>query len=108
MTNPEVGEGLPAIRTVPFAGNAASNLTELEGGVLLLGWSIIETSGVSPVTLNIVNGGDNNGEVIAPISLTAGQSTRDLVPNPGLLIDKALTVVIVAGAARGSLWVRDL
>lgn len=72
----------------------------------VLGWSLVETTGSARAELRILDGADANGTLIADITLSPGESTRDLVPAPGVVARSGVYAKVVSGSVDGSLWVR--
>jgi hypothetical protein len=75
-------------------------------GSLLMGWALLETTGVASATAEIWDGQDATGQLLVPISLTAGQSTRDWLAGDGVLSQSGLFLNVVSGTVRGVVWVR--
>lgn len=95
---------LPAARPLPIATRTTDLL--LAGGLtLIVGWSWIETTGAAAAEFNLVDGTGAGGALVAPISLSSGQSTRDLIPHPFLACHSGLFLDMVSGSVRGSVWV---
>lgn len=65
------------------------------------GFSIRETSGTAVATVRVWNGTSATGTLLDDISLTAGQSARELYPE-GVNADLGIFVQIVAGSVAGS------
>lgn len=98
----------PPSRFVPLPfGPTAVSVLAFNGDSLLGGFSVKESTGIAPAECWIIDGQIANGLVIAVITLTAGQSVRDLMPQPGVLVRNALSVQMIAGSVQGSLWVID-
>lgn len=70
----------------------------------LYGWSFLETTGAAPATLDLIDGGNASGASLSPFSLTAGQSTRDWLGKPGLLVQSGLSINVSSGTVRGTIW----
>jgi len=75
------------------------------GANLLLGWAFIETTGTAGASLTIFDGSNANGSIVAPISLTSGQSTRDWLGAPGLFAQRGLFVALNSGSIQGALYI---
>ena len=78
------------------------------GDSLVVGWSFKETTGAAAAELWLIDGNDANGMPFAFITLSAGQSTRDLTNDFGLNVTTGLFVRVVSGSVQGSVWVVDL
>jgi hypothetical protein len=74
---------------------------------LLAGWSLVEPTGTVPAACTLYDGGDAGGQPLAYITLTAGESTRDLFTAPGLYCTRGLFVAVTAGSVQGVMWLRD-
>lgn len=94
---------LPGARTTPIPTTTAGYLL-VAGASLLAGWSFIETTGGAPAELALYDGAGTNGALIADIALAAGESTRDLIPAPGLAVHTSLYLDVVSGSIRGAVW----
>jgi hypothetical protein len=52
----------------------------------------------------LIDGQSNNGDVVAEITLTPGQSIRDMAGSWCLGMDRGVTVHMISGTVRGSIW----
>lgn len=95
---------LPGARPETVAVGA-TDLVIVNGAALLRGWAFQENTGTDPATLEIWDGTGTNGLLVAPISLKAGQSTRDYLPGAGIEIRVGVFFTVTAGELFGSLWV---
>ena len=68
----------------------------------------VETTGTAPASLVLVNGQDATGTIVVPVTLTAGQSTRDYLAGGGVLFDSGVFLRVVSGSVSGSVWVVPL
>lgn len=93
---------------IAIPANSTGNLGPLSGAVLLGGWSFMESTGNASAVLRIWDGGSTGGAVAVLISLSPGQSIRDVAPGDGIVFNSACTVAVASGAIEGSLWVVDL
>jgi hypothetical protein len=75
-------------------------------GSLLMGWALLETGGVAGATVEVWDGQDATGQLLVPITLLAGQSTRDWLAGDGVLSQSGLFLNVVSGTVRGVVWVR--
>lgn len=66
-------------------------------GGRLYGWAFQEMTGTDRAELELVNGQSNNGDTIVPITLSAGQSTRDWLGRPGLRITGGVRLNVISG-----------
>lgn len=84
------------------------NYNQAVGGfVLLMGFSLKETTGTAIAELDLYNGTDTSGLDVYPITLAAGQSTADNFAPGGLLFPSGLFPSVVSGSVKGSLWIKD-
>lgn len=84
---------------------AGASASPLSGSLRLGGWSLVEATGAAPATAQLRDGAASGGEVVAEISLGIGATDTRLAPGKGIHIDSALTLVVLTGSVRGSLWV---
>jgi hypothetical protein len=94
---------LPAARAFPFP-ISTGGIQVIGGMALLRGWSFREDNGGAPAAVDIYDGTGDNGTLVATITLTAGQSTRDPVPDSGIACPSGIFLNIIAGHIRGSIW----
>lgn len=83
---------------------SASGLLVNGSGCLLM-HATRETTGTTPATYRLFDGSGTGGELLLPVSLTAGQSTRDFVRRCVLPFRQGLFFQIVSGAVEGSVSV---
>lgn len=95
VTAPVVAVGVPASGAGVVAG----------GGTLLSGWSFRETTGAAAARVDIFDGLDAGGQLVATITLAANESTRDSLSVPGIWCRRGVFVNVVAGAVAGAVWV---
>lgn len=87
-------------RPVPIIANATATT---EAG-RLVGWTIRETSGTNPATVEVYGSrGDASGDLLLTIQLTAGTSTTHIGGLPGVSFGDG-AFVAVTGAVKGSLF----
>lgn len=89
--------------TVPSIN--ASGPLQPSGEQLLGGWSFIEDTGAAAAAIQLVDGGVSGGSVVAEIVLAAGAAETRCAPGAGIWIRSGLSVVVRAGAVRGSVWI---
>lgn len=95
------------VRSFPF-GPLTANLDAFGRGTLLLGCSLIETTGAATAELVIRDGNDANGAPVAFFSLLAAQSIRDNFGSEGVYCEAGPFLNIVAGSVQGALWYLDI
>lgn len=77
------------------------------GRVTLFGWALKESTGSASAELDIYNGGGTNGQLVAPIALNAGQSTREYWGPEGIRMPAGMFQNATSGTAIGSVFVCD-
>jgi hypothetical protein len=92
--------------TQPYPASATGQVTG--GEAMIVGWSFRETTGTVAATIEIFDGGDAGGQLVASISLAPGQSVRDLTGVIPVLVRSGLFLNLVSGTIRGSMWIVDL
>jgi hypothetical protein len=91
-------------KPIPF-GPLTADLTVVASACALVGWAFVESTGGAVAALDIVDGANTTtGQSIVPVTLTAGESTRDFPP-AGAVAENGLTVSVTAGEVRGAVWV---
>lgn len=89
---------------VPFTATAASGeLVQYADRILF--WAFLETTGTARATIRLRDGGDANAAVIVPISLSAGESTRDWLGPQGIPCRAGVYLEVVSGSVEGSVVV---
>jgi hypothetical protein len=78
----------------------------ITGGGRLLGWALLETTGTAAATAVIRDGTAATGNLLVPISLSAGQSTRDWESIHPMPYYQGIFLQNVTGAWEGSIWVQ--
>lgn len=93
----------PAARTIPVDTTTTSKV--LAAGLTLVRfWSFRETTGGAPAVFELFDGSGPNGALIASISLSQGESTRDPLPNSGCAAFAGLYLDVISGSIRGAVW----
>lgn len=88
-------------RAIPADG-ADHQLTTAAGG--LFGWSLRETTGAATATVELIDGGNNAGQVLAEVVLGAGGSESVWLGPHGIDVQTGLRVHVVAGTVKGAAW----
>lgn len=68
-------------------------------------WSFLETTGTTRATVRLRDGADANAAVIVPISLSAGESTRDWLGPQGIPCKAGVYLEVVSGSVEGNIVV---
>lgn len=79
----------------------AATSTLISGGGRLLGWSIRETSGTAAAVVQLLDGDPSGLGILATISLTSGQSTRDWESFHPMPYYQSLNLHMISGAIEG-------
>lgn len=93
--------------TLPF-GVTTLSINLVGRAALLLGYTIRETTGAAAADIDILDGNDFNGAVVATVTLLAGQSLRDNMPGDGIYCQSGPFLRINSGSVRGALWTVDV
>lgn len=88
-------------QVAPF-GPTTVDVEPFIGPNILHGWSWVETTGLARAHVELTDG--KNGALIVPITLSAGQSTRDWLDGRGIYVVSSLFIHVLSGSVRGSLW----
>lgn len=93
-------------RIVPlsFAALTAGTLIYNRGAVLV-GTAFEETTGTATARVELIDGGDANGELVYAVRLAANESARDWPPSPRLACQFGIYVHVTAGSVAGVLHV---
>lgn len=100
----EVEAPLRVARNLPIAATSSSVAVSTNHEALS-GWSFVETTGTAPAQLQIVDGSlTGGGDIIAEITLNAGQSIRDNTGPYPVECDRGIYINMIAGSVRGAVW----
>lgn len=94
---------LPPSQKFPF-GNGLATGTLMTGAGIITGWSLTEQTGAAAATVRIFDGTQDVEQQLAVVTLSSGQSTRDLWAPNGIEIRNGLYVVVTAGDAFGTIF----
>jgi len=92
-------------RSFAFGPTVASMPLVPAGAIRLGGWSVIETTGAAPATVELWDGSATGGATVALITLAAGAALTNPLPGHGVLITSNLFLNVIAGSVRGAIWV---
>jgi hypothetical protein len=95
------------LRSFPLGVIVAPGKSIVTGDVYLAGWSLRETTGAAVAQLDLVDGGDSGGVIVASIALAAGDSKVATFGGHLLTIQNGLFVAVNAGSVTGALWFAD-
>lgn len=73
-------------------------------GGRLYGWAFEETTGAASAECSLIDGSSAGGPTIVPISLSAGESTRDLMGKPGLRVRAGVYLHVFSGSVRATIY----
>ena len=85
--------------------NSTSPAQLISGSGRLIGWAFLETTGTTAASFVITDGIAASGNLLVPISLTGGQSTRDWNAIHPMPYYQGIGLNAVSGAWEGSVWV---
>lgn len=92
------------VKKVAWAAGTV-NIDLVQRADRILFWSFLETTGTGRATLRLRDGSDAGGELIVPVSLSAGESTRDWLGPQGIPCHAGVYLEMVTGAVEGSIVV---
>lgn len=92
----------PAV-AIPLSALSAGKLL-FSGRALLKGWSLTNNN-AGAQTLQLVDGQDSTGAVVAHLPLAAGANSTTPGPDSGILLTQGLFIVVPGGPINGSVWV---
>jgi hypothetical protein len=104
------GQGLvevemPARYCVPLPVVATSqSLCLSTNREAICGWSFREVSGNLSADMQIMDGQNNTGLIVAEINLGPGESIRDPTGEWPILLVRGIWIQINAGTVRGAVW----
>lgn len=75
------------------------------GPIWLAGWSLRNTSSSAAAQIDLYDGADATGQLVATITLAASESTRDYLPSPGVTCRRGVYADAVSGSVAGAVWV---
>lgn len=90
---------------VQVPGNGAATILITEE-VLLVGWSIRETTGAASAVFQLFSGTTTGGLQVAEIGLGPGLDSTPPIPYGGINCYNGLMINPVSGTVRGAVWVR--
>lgn len=93
----EVTSGPVQYLTVPATGVTEKLMT---GGAILMGFALAESTGAAAATVNITDGGN----LVVPIALAAGATTREWFGPQGIECRSDITITVVAGSVAGAVF----
>ncbi len=94
---------LPPARTRPIA-TTTTDLLLVGGASILTFYNFTETTGGAGAEIELYDGEAATGARIVSVTLTGGESTRDLIPKPGLGCYVGLFLHVVSGSIKGAVW----
>lgn len=106
MTAPETVSMRPhPLRSLPVGVMVAPGRQIDWGDWWLAGWSFRETTGAAVAQLDLIDGADGNGVMIASLAVAAGGSVSHTIGGHLLEVRTGLWVTVGAGSVVGALWV---
>ena len=80
----------------------------MQGRGRFCGWSLIETTGAASAIIELYDGMDATGQLIAVADLGAAGTIPPVLDNDGVSLDRGLFLNVLGGTVRGAMWVRYL
>lgn len=111
MTEPAGGEvvlELGAVPVLPVSVPTGQSGKVLGSGALLYGWSLRETTGAAIAQLDVYDGADQTGQLVATVVVPAGGSVAAYLAGIGVLCRRGVYVHASAGSVAGVLWAAGL
>ena len=111
MTEFPAGEAvveLGATPVLPVSIPLGQSGVVVNGAALLYGWSLRETTGAATAQLDIIDGGDATGQLVATVVVPSGGSVADYLAGIGVLCRRGVFVHAVAGSVVGAVWVAGM
>lgn len=98
--------GPPYPISVPLiVGPATQQL--IAGPGAFAGWSIIETTGAQPATVELYDGFDTGAQLFMVFNVQVGASTQPSIMTDGMPFTEGLFLNVVTGSIRGVVYVRS-
>jgi hypothetical protein len=94
---------LPPASTFPIP-TTTTDVALVGGASVLTFYGFTETTGAAAAEVQLFDGSGTNGALIVDVALLQGESTRDLIPAPGLMVSVGLFLHVVSGSVQGSVW----
>lgn len=94
---------LPAARILTVPTTTGDHILAT-GLWVVVGWSFRETTGGAAASFDLYDGRDANSRLFAAITLTAGESTRDLTAANGIVCETGIFFDRLAGTIKGAVW----
>lgn len=82
--------------------NALTMLSNSAGRVV--GWALKETTGLATAELDLLDGTNTDGDLLAPITLAPSESVRDWFGPAGISFGRGLFAQLVSGSISGTVW----
>lgn len=100
--SPEGGTDSPVI-AVPFPTTTVS-VPIVGRGCAWMGFAVVETGGVAAASFDILDGADDRGQLLCPVTLTPGQSRLETLSSWGLAANTGLWIKMISGSIRGDIF----
>ena len=90
---------------VPFPSSGVGTALTIAGPAVLFAVVVAEETGAAAARVNIIDGMDGNGIMLAPLPIESGKG-RDVSFGPlGAAVQRGVCVVVAAGQASGVVYV---
>jgi hypothetical protein len=77
----------------------------ITGAGIIVGWSFVEPTNAAGCSFELYDNTAAAGALLTSVTLTANESTRDLIGQSGLLFEMGVYFHRLTGTIKGSLWV---
>lgn len=109
---PGAGENFrnPPLRAAafPISFPATAVDVQLATGDFVLTWvTFTESTGGATAVLQLIDGTDNNGQLVAQVNLNANESIRDPLGSRGIYCSRGVRVHVVSGTVLGAVAIAD-
>lgn len=95
-----------AARPIPVGTLSTSRrIFYVSGRFRLRGFGLKETTGTTTAEVDIYDGEDGGGQLIAPINFAANESVREWWSGDGMGCEHGVALVWVSGSVSGSVWI---
>lgn len=71
---------------------------------ILVGWAAVESTGTASASFDLMDGADDSGSLLVPVTVQAGQSTSDDFTSWGVWVQRGVRVKMLSGSVRGAVY----
>lgn len=92
------------ITVPPLAGPGGQRV--LQGAGRFCGWSLIETTGAATAVIELYDGMDTTGQLLAVADIVGSSPTQPQLDHEGVELRIGLFLNVISGTVRGVVWCR--